>query len=625
MKTPEPLIVTDKKSGKLCLNEEMARCLASISQPLAIVSIVGKYRTGKSYLLNRLMGKQTGFPLGSTVMSETKGIWVWLRPHPYDQNRVILLMDTEGLADPDKADQNHDTSIFSLAILLSSMFVYNSKGAIDNDSINELHLTTEMTDHIRFKSSGNQAEGDFDKVSPIFVWAVRDFFLKLEKDGKKITRDEWLEGCLALKRGYSRTVLDGNSVKKGIRNFFKDRHCFTFPCPVESEKLQHLDRIHESELKEDFKAVGKEFSDFVYNYVPTKEIEGREVTGRMFVHLAYSYIEAIRRGAIPCIESAVNYMAKVENAKAQEEAINTYCKEMSKFLYPVTEDDLNKANQSAQIKSIHVFTNKAIFDQNQDFQVALGKELAEQFRSFIKKNEMESVNVCRKVIGNLYDRIEKKVKRGDYLQPGGYSSYKQDIDYLKSAYWQKPRKGVKAFQVLNEFLQDKEAERQYILAADDRLTTAQRQNEEEQARRLQAELEMEDTEKELERMERQQEEMKRNYEHGMEMYKRDLEERTEKRIENLKRTMENQQEEHERLIREGFRNEADALQSKLSTLKQEIYNSEQSKRDMRDQFERQLKAETDALSQSHQRQMEELANRLSRPPPRRKKSGCQIM
>ncbi len=39
----------------------------SLFRPVTIVSVVGVYRTGKSYLLNRLMGKTKGFPLGATL------------------------------------------------------------------------------------------------------------------------------------------------------------------------------------------------------------------------------------------------------------------------------------------------------------------------------------------------------------------------------------------------------------------------------------------------------------------------------------------------------------------------------------------------------------------------------
>ena len=43
-----------------------------------------------------------GFPLGSTVQSETKGIWMWCVPHPSKENHTLVLLDTEGLGDVEK-------------------------------------------------------------------------------------------------------------------------------------------------------------------------------------------------------------------------------------------------------------------------------------------------------------------------------------------------------------------------------------------------------------------------------------------------------------------------------------------------------------------------------------------
>lgn len=40
-----------------------------------------------------------GFSLGSTINSETKGIWAWCKPHPTQKEQVLLLLDTEGLGD----------------------------------------------------------------------------------------------------------------------------------------------------------------------------------------------------------------------------------------------------------------------------------------------------------------------------------------------------------------------------------------------------------------------------------------------------------------------------------------------------------------------------------------------
>ena len=46
----------------------------------------------------------------------------------------VLVVDTEGMGGLDE-DNSHDMRIFSLAVLLSSYFVYNSMGSIDENAL----------------------------------------------------------------------------------------------------------------------------------------------------------------------------------------------------------------------------------------------------------------------------------------------------------------------------------------------------------------------------------------------------------------------------------------------------------------------------------------------------------
>ena len=64
---------------------------------IAVLSVVGPYRTGKSYLLNRFAGVQKGFSLGSSTNPCTKGMWLWGKPIKMSDDLHLLLVDTEGL------------------------------------------------------------------------------------------------------------------------------------------------------------------------------------------------------------------------------------------------------------------------------------------------------------------------------------------------------------------------------------------------------------------------------------------------------------------------------------------------------------------------------------------------
>ena len=55
----------------------------SLEKPIAIITIAGLYRTGKSFLVNKLIkdgNNHNGFRVGSTTNSVTKGLYIWGKP-----------------------------------------------------------------------------------------------------------------------------------------------------------------------------------------------------------------------------------------------------------------------------------------------------------------------------------------------------------------------------------------------------------------------------------------------------------------------------------------------------------------------------------------------------------------
>ncbi|XP_060566376.1 uncharacterized protein LOC132725292 isoform X3 [Ruditapes philippinarum] len=133
-----PMCLISSDNGRLEVVDDTVRALEKIEMPLNVVAIAGLYRTGKSYLMNRLTGRNSGFLMGSSIESCTKGIWAWCRRHPKKQNEVLLLLDTEGLGDATKGDIDHDNKIFTLTTLISSTLVYNVMSAFNQDAVEKL-------------------------------------------------------------------------------------------------------------------------------------------------------------------------------------------------------------------------------------------------------------------------------------------------------------------------------------------------------------------------------------------------------------------------------------------------------------------------------------------------------
>lgn len=100
----------------------------------------------------------------------------------------MLVIDTEGLGALDE-ETNHDMKIFCLAVLLSSTFIYNSMGNIDESALQTLSLVLNLVENIDSDNYSNR---------PSFIWVVRDFSLQLVDDkGRSITSKEYLELALS--------------------------------------------------------------------------------------------------------------------------------------------------------------------------------------------------------------------------------------------------------------------------------------------------------------------------------------------------------------------------------------------------------------------------------------------
>ena len=147
-----PLISVDKRNkfnihpkGLDLLNSDLCE------EGFAVLSLVGPYRTGKSFLLNLLAGKIPAFDVESTTDACTQGIWIYSKFLLFSifiltegkmkgedgSEKTVFFMDTEGLAGTGKS-ANFDIQLFTLSLLLSSFLIFNSTNSIDESAISNL-------------------------------------------------------------------------------------------------------------------------------------------------------------------------------------------------------------------------------------------------------------------------------------------------------------------------------------------------------------------------------------------------------------------------------------------------------------------------------------------------------
>ncbi|XP_067318174.1 guanylate-binding protein 1-like isoform X1 [Anolis sagrei] len=579
VRMPKPTCLIQNHRGRLSTCPEALGVLQRIRQPVVVVSIVGLYRTGKSYLMNRLAGKRTGFSLGSTVQANTKGIWMWCVPYPDRKDQTLVLLDTEGLGDAEKGDTQNDTWIFALAVLLSSTLVYNSMGTIDQNAMDQLHYVTELTERIKAKASpGGGAGGSLEDSSeylrffPSFAWTLRDFTLQLELNGKPITEDEYLENALKLKKGDTPDVRLFNLPRKCIRFFFPTRKCFIFDRPTSRKNLHRLEQMEESELEPDFVEQANQFYNYIFWTSKEKTLPGGHVvTGHLLAKLVETYVETISSGKVPCMESAVLALAEMENAAAVEEAVACYGKLMGQRLSLPTESvpELLGIHAKCEKEALQVFMARAFKDDEQRFQIKFMKTLDDRKEEYCRRNEQESIKRCQALLATLCVELEEKVHSGVYSRPNGHQQFVDDLKAVEERYRREPKKGVMAEEALKQFLEGKEAVGRAILQSDTALTEKEKQMEEARAQVEAAQREQEIQRQRQTELEQKMQDRERSYEENVQQLMAKMEQDREQLLEEQKKMMDSRLAEQEALLNEGFQKEARQMREEVQRLREE--------------------------------------------------------
>lgn len=86
-------------------------------------------------------------------------------------------------------------------------------------------------------------------------------------------------------------------------------------------------------------------------------------------HLAQTYVEAIVKGAVPCLENAVVTMAKIENGSAVREGLDVYRKGMEQVTasFPVEMDVMYDRHHRSNELATEAFMSRSFKDENGDF------------------------------------------------------------------------------------------------------------------------------------------------------------------------------------------------------------------------------------------------------------------
>lgn len=449
--------------GDWKINKRALAVIQGIKTKVGVISVVGPYRTGKSFLLNRLLNQQDGFEIGPTVQSWTRGIWIWGKPVQVSDDLSVILMDTEGLGSWNRT-HNIDIKIFTLSVLLSSLFVYNCLNAIDENALETLSLVVNLTNYIASQEKKDKS-GVYNQAnySPYFMWVVRDFSLQmlsseeLELSGEdpatfwddlqnqENASKEYLEKSLnsidlsTVNEDNRKMVSKKNDIRKAIKNFFHQRECMCLFRPVnEEEKLRFINKIPYEDLRKPFKKQVENLIEKIYRNVKPKAINGQALNGQMFAQIIAEYTFWMNNNGMPEINTAWDRVMDTEIRRVLIDSVETIKNQIvdsTEGKIPMDPKNLFTIERQIRKGWLKLLNQPNIRNAPRDKLAKLQEDFMESideiFESLFKQNEEESRNRAKDLLPRMYQKINEKLKNNGYETIQDFSN---DFNRMRLAY-----------------------------------------------------------------------------------------------------------------------------------------------------------------------------------------------
>ncbi|XP_074599936.1 atlastin GTPase [Brevipalpus obovatus] len=340
---PVQIIEVDGDTGTFRLkNEELRSILLQEKvkdKPVAVVSIAGDFRKGKSFLLNlfvRYLQKKDnwlvdkdeplrGFSWRGGHERDTSGILMWSKPfitkRKDGREIAILLMDTQGTFD-NKTTVKENATIFAISTMTSSIQIFNLLHNMQEDNLQMLEA---------FLEYGRIAQKSVDaKPFQRLMFLIRDWSYPYEYEYGIGGGQHLLEEQLKVT---SKQRPQLQRVRKNINSCFSHIGCFLLPHPgpkvatnpnfdgrvsdIDPEFVQNMEQLMYQLLAPD--------------NIVVKQVSGRDLTGAQLLEYFIVYTAGFNGENIPEPTTMLEATAEANNLVALQRARNFYEGNMKKF------------------------------------------------------------------------------------------------------------------------------------------------------------------------------------------------------------------------------------------------------------------------------------------------------
>mmetsp|Transcript_7092 Transcript_7092/g.20767 ORF Transcript_7092/g.20767 Transcript_7092/m.20767 type:complete len:616 (-) Transcript_7092:489-2336(-) len=387
---------------QLLLDKEGLDVIRSISGPVVPVVVIGPYRSGKSFLLNQLLGVgcNDGFEVGHTRNTQTKGVWLWGQSQQLEANGAtasIVYMDTEGFEASGKSDA-YDDRIFALSTVIASVLVYNLPETVRESDIEKLSFAVELADAFFGESQEGARQQGLEAGN--MLWLIQRDFLQGKTVGAMVA------DALAEQPNphHDKDIDQVNRIRQSLSLIAHNSTAFGLAQP-------HLDRtrlctLEDSALDPAYVRQRSRLQSLVKSLARPKNIRGMPMTGPGLALLIERMVSALNARDIPSAGSMLEYF----NKELLYQCRDAYVARLEELPIPVAEKDLLAWSDQAAEAAYQRFDKEKFgggkLSRAATLRDALATTIDKEFGARKTANVYRSSVVCEAAVTRCEDGLE---------------------------------------------------------------------------------------------------------------------------------------------------------------------------------------------------------------------------
>ena len=438
-----PLIVFD--NDKYIITPQGKKLLGQIgNNKVSFISILNsdfKSIDNKLTILNKLLSKNLNNESykNTTINSKENknSIIIYSKPLMIKNNNInntnfiedeipCFILDILNL---DIKNENNDSKIFLVMILISSIFLFISDD-INEEAFNFFNFVINLIRTIKIRNIVEEENNnELNDFLPKLFWILFSSNIKLEdKNGNTITEKQYMDNCLKIINSTNDHVEEINRIKTGIKNYFKNRECFTL--------MNNNDIFNSNDFKD------KSMKNKINKKTKPKIFFGNVLTGNNIIELIESLLNTINEGGTPIIYNSWKYMMKKDFLKYANNLISKFSSELRQYRNTNINDkkffdgnQMEKYNQKILDKYIKEYmTTKTINEETKlEYKEKIKSKLDSELQKYKKENEKYFEEKFIKELNLLSNKFMENFTSSDIYEKNSYKFFQDFEDFREGA------------------------------------------------------------------------------------------------------------------------------------------------------------------------------------------------